>query len=622
MSCRIFIPTFILLWFALSASATSTLVPFKRSPSLYARSTWKRDIVPRDVVSLQYSQVGASRPSTSLTFPAQPQTPIMLLEDIDFLIDTVACTTDNSIIAITFGSDDAYAATFAAWSSLEQFMLVTAHFGCNPHDQRGAWRVLGVVGENDTHRVVLAVQPVPLRRLGEGYRIIHNTGSFTALLGSNGSVSYRVVESVVAAWGMNNSPQLLRRAEIDNVTQFDWSIDFEPRQQLIPITNTQLGSIALVQDVEDDIPEGLEVFCTNCVSTTKFSIGMELLVSPALSLSDPLEVEKAYVNLTIEQFEQDISLEISFNDSMHYSKDIDIMLIPFPDLGMSISGVADVGFFWGGAVRGDLDIGGELNFTVGASTTIPSGTSATFNFLNESSASGWDDGTFDVHPFRLNSGQFSATGNLALSPFLQAAINIDDSIGGATGRVYLNTPRFDVAANLTSTPVNRQCEPLGPDDYEYFDLALTFGAGLNLTIDATVDTEGLGSLFLNDSDTKLFAHEFSFSALPPLATPECMVVVDDQATTSLAGEVVAATGTLVSAASAIPSFNVSAIQSYYSANSALPTGVNYSQMLKATAVPSDILKAVQKASAKPKYAAIGGLALMISAVVGGAVVLL
>ncbi|KAF7320995.1 hypothetical protein HMN09_00186400 [Mycena chlorophos] len=516
---------------------------------------------PRDVVSLQYSQVGASRPSTSLTFPAQPQTPIMLLEDIDFLIDTVACTTDNSIIAITFGSDDAYAATFAAWSSLEQFMLVTAHFGCNPHDQRGAWRVLGVVGENDVQKVVLAVQPVPLRRLGEGYRIIHNT------------------ESVVAAWGMNNSPQLLRRAEIDNVTQFDWSIDFEPRQQLIPITNTQLGSTALVQDVEDDIPEGLEVFCTNCVSTTKFSIGMELLVSPALSLSDPLKVEKAYVNLTIEQFEQDISLEISFNDSMHYSKDIDIMLIPFPDLGMSISGVADVGFFWGGAVRGDLEIGGELNFTVGASATIPSGTSATFNFLNESSASGWDDGTFDVHPFRLNSGQFSATGNLALSPFLQAAIDIDDSIAA--------------------------CEPLGPDDYEYFDVALTFGAGLNLTIDATVDTEGLGSLFLNDSDTKLFAHAISFSALPPLATPECMVVVDDQATTSLAGEVVAATGTLVSAASAIPSFNVSAIQSYYSANSALPTGVNYSQMLKATAVPSDILKAVQKASARPKYAAIG-----------------
>ncbi|KAF7321008.1 hypothetical protein HMN09_00187700 [Mycena chlorophos] len=589
MFSRLFVPTFILLWLGLSLSATaSSLVPFKRSPSLYARSTWKRDIVPRDVVSLQYSQVGASRPSTSLTFPAQPQTPIMLLEDIDFLIDTVACTTDDSIIAITFSSNDAYAATFAAWSWLEQFILVTAHFGCNPHDQRGAWRVLGVVGENNAHKVVLAVQPVPLRRLGEGYRIIHNT------------------ESVVAAWGMNNSPQLLRRAEIDNVTQFDWSIDFEPRQQLIPITNTQLGSTALVQDVEDDLPEGLEVFCTNCVSTTKFSIGMELLVSPALSLSDPLKVETAYVNLTIEQFEQDISLEISFNKSMNYSKDIDIMLIPFPDLAMSISGVADVGFFWGGAVRGDLDIGGELNFTVGASATIPSGCSATFNFLNQSSASGWNDGTFDVHPFRLNSGQFSATGSLALSPFLQAAINIDDSIGGATGRVYLNTPRFDAAASLTTTRVNRQCEPLGSNDYEYFDIALTFGAGLNLTIDATVDTEGLGSLFLNDSDTKLFAHAFSFSALPR----------------SLLPRVVAATGTLLSAASAIPSFNVSAIQSYYSANSALPTGVNYSQMLKATAVPSDILKAVQKANARPKYAAIGGLAVMISAVVGGAVVLL
>ncbi|KAJ7058018.1 hypothetical protein C8F01DRAFT_1232825 [Mycena amicta] len=472
-------PTWLFLCL-LALTAASPLVPFKNSPSLHARSTWKRAIVPKDVVSLHYSQLGATYASSSLTFPAHSNTPILLLEDIDFLVDSVVCSLDGSAVHISFTSDDSYAATLAAWSSLPQFMLITAHMGCNPHDQRAAWRVVGVVGADYTHKISLDVLPVPLREVGAGYKIRHNT------------------ESTTASWG---APQILRRdSEIDNITNFDYSIDFDPRQQLIPVNTNALGpSSALTDSLKDLTPPGLEVFCTNCVSITKFALGVEVQVD------DLLNIEEAYVNLTVTDFQQDIQLEISFNDTTNFEKDIDVMLVRLPDLSISLHDIVDIGFYWGGAVRMGLDIAHALNFTVGASATIPTGTSATLMLSNFS------------HFFRLWMDSYPPP-----------------------GRLYVNTPRVNAVANL-STHVNRECNPLGPNDYEFFDNALTFGAELEITIDGTTN-RAFHSLTITDSD--MFSQSLSFSELPPLATPSCMVVVDDHTTSSLAGEVIAANRTL------------------------------------------------------------------------------
>ena len=70
---------------------------------------------------------------------------------------------------------------------------------------------------------------------------------------------------------------------------------------------------------------------------------------------------------------------------------------------------------------------------------------------------------------------------------------------------------------------------------------------------------------------------------------------------SLSG-IPALTGTMYPAASAIPTWNMSGIESYYSANGKLPTNVNYGQMVAATSVPSGIQKAVQSAAAKESSA--------------------
>jgi hypothetical protein len=238
--------------------------------------------------------------------------------------------------------------------------------------------------------------------------------------------------------------------------------------------------------------------------------------------------------------------------------------------------------------------------------------------------------TFDIHPFRLNGGSFEAIAGISLSPFLEANLKIGpgtfaylESHGiltfffladffNATARLYVNTPHVTGASSV-ATNVTRSCQTPGPNDYETFTTALTFGAGLNVSIDLS----GEGS-FIDDSDTSIFTNALAFGDFPTLAAPKCMVVADDTSTTSLAGQAVAPTGTLLAAAVAIPSFNVAGIQSYYAVHSALPTNVNYTQMLMATTVPDNIKKAVQKAGALGLYAMLSLVSVSAAVAFGGA----
>ncbi|KAJ6566556.1 hypothetical protein B0H19DRAFT_1232686 [Mycena capillaripes] len=589
------------------------LVPFQAPTTLMARSAWKREVVPKDFVTLPYGPEGAAYPTSSLTFAAHPNVPILVLENLEFLIEEVMCRPakegEGDVVEVFFISQDAYAATLAAWSSLSQFMLVTSHPTCNPHDQRGAWLVSAVAGEESTSGIVLLVKTLPLRELGSSFHLSHSAGSVTS------------------AWGSRGTTKSLGARDIDHVFPLDKSFDFAPRQQLFPIDPSLGDNESILSTLENAIedvlglddkdadPLGLQVFCVDCVSVSNFSVGIEV------NVTDLLNVQKAYVNITLDDFEHDIKLEFSLNDTASYQKTLDVIALAIPDLGLGIPDVIDIGFFFGAALRMDVELSGELNFTVGASTSITPGASATFMMsqFNQSSAVGWDKVNFDIHPFRLNSGSFNASAALSLSPFVEATLKLGAGLFDATARLYVNTPHVMGAARVASN-VTRACEPLGPNDFEFFDIGLSFGAGLNLTLDATAT----GSFFA-DKDDALFSKALDFGDLPPLASPACMIIADDDAaataTASLAGQVVAPTGTLLLAETAIPSFNVAGIQSYYSANGHLPTGVNYEQMLKATTVPDDIKKAVQKAGALELHATLSLASVAAAVAVGGAMVL-
>ena len=82
-----------------------------------------------------------SAPSAHVSFAAHDDRPILLLEDIDHLFDSVFCTSSyggNDMILI-FGNEDTYAEAMDVWRKIPSFTIVTAHPTCNQYDERGAW---------------------------------------------------------------------------------------------------------------------------------------------------------------------------------------------------------------------------------------------------------------------------------------------------------------------------------------------------------------------------------------------------------------------------------------------------------------------------------------------------
>lgn len=127
--------------------------------------------------------------------------------------------------------------------------------------------------------------------------------------------------------------------------------------------------------------------------------------------------------------------------------------------------VATMGFFWGGAIRTDFTVSGALNFTVGASASASIPVDEYLSASNHGadtyrrngdirgnelgpivcyglvvhpraqverqliSLNYRDKASFDIHPFRLNSGSFEVTAGISLSPFLDATVSFGTGVG-------------------------------------------------------------------------------------------------------------------------------------------------------------------------------------------------
>ncbi|KAJ6526819.1 hypothetical protein B0H19DRAFT_1197094 [Mycena capillaripes] len=571
VSCSVWTSCVFVWAFLLVLVTSKPLLPYKNAPRALPRSTWKREVVPKDIVTLEYAPEGAQHPTSSLTFTANENVPVLVLEDIELLIETVVChitlDLEDSVIELVFTSEDAYTAAVTAWSTLPEFILVTSHLGCNLSNQRGGWVVSSVFEEDFKYAISLEVHSIPLHQIGSSFHLSHSS------------------DNVSTGWRSHTAPELQNRES--DIFPINKTFDFDPRQQLLPIDLSLIDSS--INDLIPD-PAGLSVFCVDCVSVVDFSVGLEM------DISSLLDVTAAWVNVTINHFQHDINLEISMNDAKTFNKEWDVLLLPVPDLGFSLHDIATIGFFWGGAIRTDFTIAGAINFTVGASAHIPSGATATFvaTELDQSSATGWDKASFDVHPFKLNSGSFSLTAGISLSPFLDATVAFGTGAGSSV-RLYLNTPHVSGTATA-AVNVNRECQPLGDDDFESFAAALSFGAGLNISLEGNSS----GHYFPN-ADKIFLTKGLPFGILPTLDDPKCMVFVDDNAvdaaSNAIAALLPAVTGTLLAAAEAIPTFNVPGIEAFFSAHGALSTNVNYAQMLMATTVPDDIKGAVEKVAA-------------------------
>lgn len=197
----------------------------------------------------------------------------------------------------------------------------------------------------------------------------------------------------------------------------------------------------------------------------------------------------------------------------------------------------------------------------------------------------------------------------------------------ATLRLIQYVPQVNTSAAVVGN-VTRNCTSTGPEDFEFFDSAFSVASGLVLSTVAEFDIK-LGRLSLqgfpyswqhtfwsynipfypalgsdspacfilsddNGDDDNINAPSTTIASMSGATSPPVALALAETTLTSLVG-LPASTGTLFPAASAIPSWDMLKIESYYSAHSQLPTNVNYTQMLQATSVPSDIASAVTHA---------------------------
>lgn len=168
--------------------------------------------------------------------------------------------------------------------------------------------------------------------------------------------------------------------------------------------------------------------------------------------------------------------------------------------------------------------------------------------------------------------------------------------------------------------VNRECKPIGADDFESFGTAFVIGSGMTLSTEAELILEKgefVGHSIPDNWNFQLWGRDIPFTPALGINTTSCFVLSDDGVSVNTTSDSVKAdlrvdaalvglpapTGTLLAAQSAIPTWDFNKIESYYSANGHLPTNVNYGQMIQATTVPSNLQAAVTKAASSSNGAA-------------------
>lgn len=203
------------------------------------------------------------------------------------------------------------------------------------------------------------------------------------------------------------------------------------------------------------------------------------------------------------------------------------------------------------------------------------------------------------------------------STFICNDFDIQRTVGvGSAARVVSTAPKLNLNAALVEN-VDRQCNPAGPDSFETFSVAFQVGAGMELETFAhfEVDTGVFpaSSGFPNFVDFPLTDVDLPLLPADGSNKTDCFVLVDDSTQNSASTDtnttvtgVPASTGTLFTAASAVPTWNIAGIESYLSAHGTLPTGVNYTQMAQATTVPSGIQQALMQAASSTSSASPSG----------------
>ncbi|KAF8465535.1 hypothetical protein BDZ91DRAFT_849274 [Kalaharituber pfeilii] len=292
--------------------------------------------------------------------------------------------------------------------------------------------------------------------------------------------------------GMVTRDTLEMRADED-----DWqhmiNIDppIPPRLQLYPV------DVASVIDVGIDIPfvepkpDGpMTVTCINCgiKGNLTFSGNFEFDMFP-----QPV-MEQGYLEIEVtEDIVAHVELEFATEGKFVFEFEQSLFILIGRDQGFPLSrfvfGPLFITPYFDYSIGVSVEVGTpQGNVTTGIEMRLPKGAHAKWDFVGESTQSGWD---LEVQTLPITVNQipdtalFSLGVNVSSIPSLLLSIEflgLDDISAG--GKLGLLLPRMYTIASLLNDVLGgtSACKPAGPEDYEYYPYAVSVEHGYHLGI--------------------------------------------------------------------------------------------------------------------------------------------
>ncbi|KAF9478374.1 hypothetical protein BDN70DRAFT_895781 [Pholiota conissans] len=516
----------------------------------------------------------------SVTVEAHSERPILLLEEMG-LLHSVVC--QASTITLVMPSGEIANTTLMAWApnGRTAFNIITSHPGCNAANERGAWSVSFIKPHGRS--IILFVSALPLHEVGRTFDISFRHSSLGGYWGTpmQTSTDATLVERDFGSTSNPSYDKDLSGTEIFPGNSSSLGLASDIIQHLTPGYTRQLTGASV------------EITCAECVSHFNFTIGVDFTFTAGIG-----NVSTALMFATVNRFEQSVFLDIKVGGDLQVDFEFDLIKIPIE--GFQIPTLFAIGPFIGLGVQFNFTLTGEVDLKVGANASIPANANANLDLINpsNSSANGWDGISFQMIPLRLDGGAPNFTIGAAVAPFLEFEI----TVGGGGITQGTNSTEVGLEARLTQTTpaiefdfvthsnVNSACEPAGDADFSFFSNAYTVDSSLGLLTAAGVQLNDAG-VFENlglDFATSWSKTLFQYNSRLPLSGKQsdsnqtCFVLAEDAGSASATranldaspSQHPAATGTLLAAASAIPTYDISKIQSYYDSHGhTLPPGI-------------------------------------------------
>ncbi|MCJ1473347.1 hypothetical protein MMC13_001998 [Lambiella insularis] len=414
--------------------------------------------------------------------------PVLALEDIEHLIESVQCDADSA--RVTFNSAQHLWTVRDALSPGSGFALVTSHWSCNDEGSRVPYLVHESFYDEESSAVEFSIEPIswqngfdslrvdfgrddhrsyslrPHRHLQRrDYSSLANEDSFAAASTTgSASVSSVLVSSTTILTPTTNiafpTPASTSQPTATSIVQDIGSQLINT--QILPSNNSVLAAAqGLV------VPDGLSITCVNCTTSGSLELltGSFLLNgdnSTSNSTDDVVRfIEHGFAEVVANNLFAHIELSTTWLAAQAGQGAFTINLASIPLQPFSIPDIAVIGPLFNPRLVIGVDVGMDVDFHYGFEVAVPNNATALANIgnLSSSSLTGFAATTFTLLPFQAAVGNLALNLSATLQPEILIGFSFLNGVGNAGAGIFLELPQLALEI-APAVGTNEKCEPI------------------------------------------------------------------------------------------------------------------------------------------------------------------